>query len=171
MCSPWYAIGCVPLMIQQVVGGVATTASSQLTRVELYRRPLKTGQEIVILRQELTADQRATLLPDAGAAAKLYSVSVALQSGELQVPLACRVLRETDRIDTGFNVLDVVMGSGELILAVGRGVELCLWNIRFGEAATDSWTVLRGWEYTALARQITGNSQKLEFHRLPDGGS
>jgi hypothetical protein len=135
----------------------------------LYRKPLEEGREIVVTRQQLTKQQRLSPLVDETKAQGIYSILVELHSKAEPVVLASRIQWETEWLDTGFTVLDVIVAPGELIFAVGVGAELALWNIRFGTVSTDSWTILRGWSFIALARPITPETQNLEFVRQAEG--
>jgi hypothetical protein len=88
--------------------------------------------------------------------------------GAAPIVLATKLQLDTDGSGAGFEVLDLVILNGALILPVAVGTQLGLWRIEFGPITRDSWVFLEGWWVQALASRLDSAAVKVDVSQLDD---
>lgn len=140
----------------------------EVTQQVLYRKALSTKQELLVTRTYIPNWQALFPLVDSTKANACFSIQVLLRNPE-PVVVASRVQWESERYNTGFEVLDAVAAPGRIILAAGVGTRLAFWDIRFSDISQESWIETRDWPVAQLARPVTLKTVGARFEPMADG--
>jgi len=174
------AVATTVLMAQRGESAAGVPAGGAATE-EIFRKKLDGGGELVFSRT-------AVARPQLDAAADLLKVAATTNAFRMKVefkkadapPL---VVLDTLALETPearphygnesqkFNILDVYVAAGEIVVAAGNGPGLGLWRIKLGNDVTSEWT----WPDLGPSPAATGwpvinkDNIRVEFRRQDNG--
>jgi hypothetical protein len=133
-----------------------TTTDDGLT---ILRRSLNDGGEVVVVRErrELAAGLSSLLgAPDAGKGGVVYEVRVELRrQGEPPVLLASRVRADHPDSPPGFELLDMLVQDGRVVVAASEGGTITVWEVRPTGVLTNHMALLgHHWSADAVSRTV-----------------
>ncbi len=167
-----FTLLCLPLC--SILWCAMARADEEPATQEVFRKALPDGAEIVVTRKAMGESRELATLLSARLRnvkdKKVHTISVAARSRDGQsTQIASCIQIETIEPNTGFAVLDVVIGDGELLLVIGVGTRLGLWRIRLEPFSEDAVAWLDGWQLDPCSMAVTPARVNVKLARLADG--